>query len=140
MYLLDVIMALTVKFAGSGVQNCSVPVQLSLQVCQGFCSVPFTCSPHCPSARLETASFAAPLTCRGRGRGRLTMLRIPELRQRSYCRAHRLKREDVLSGQQMSPQISLHHLTFTHNILAWGSPTSATHKPRKSRMHIGLGA
>lgn len=27
------------------------------------------------------------------------------------------------------PQTSLHHLTFTHNSLAWGSPSDATHSP-----------
>lgn len=64
-------MALIVKFAGSGVQNSSVPVQPSLQVCQGLCSVPFTCCPHCPFARLQTASFAAlGWSCATAGRGR----------------------------------------------------------------------
>lgn len=127
-------MALIVKFAGSGVQNSSVPVQPSLQVCQGLCSVPFTCSPHCPSARLQTASFAAlGWSCatagRGRDRGRLTRLLIPQLRQRSCCRTHRLKRKVCCLGSGWAPK------SF---FIIWLSPTTSLGGEAPLLLHTSL--
>lgn len=111
-------------------------------VCQGLCSVPLVCSPRCPSVRLANASLAAlGRSCARRQAQADQSVHLWAVAEKLLWGPQALMGRCVVWAANGPPNLSssVSLMTVTHDMLAQGSPASATHKPQKSCMHVVLG-